>query len=296
MTATTISPSTIAKPNKKTESDDEFFCSKLPARVFDLLTCDSIDSFFIDLDHLHTYTSELPETWYQQSSSLVYSTDTTFLQKLDSALSPCTMLLVKSIQGRAFNRPLRALFDSGSDSSHIQQRVLPKGAGSSTMAKPKLIVGMTGTASISQEVELQDMLLPEFSQSLRISDPFKCYVMDNKSVYDIILGRDFLMTVGIDILHSTQEMKWLDTTLPFRNRDSIQDPFDLNTSLLETLSGDMEGLERPSILDAKYEAFNPHAICRKSYTLVSTTTRTTRRTFGGISTTVRWPTSNLSTT
>ena len=263
-TTTPTSCSTTITATTKTlrltsENDDESLFASLPARIFDLVTCDSINSFFIDLDHLYTYISEMPDIHYQKSK-IVCSTDTNFLLELDSALSPCTTLLVKSIQGHAFNQSLRALFDTGSDSSHIQQRVLPEEAGSSTMVEPKTIVGMTGTASISQEVELQDMLLPEFSQSRRISDPFKCYVMDNKSVYDIILGRDFLMTVGIDILNSTQEMQWLDNKLPFRDRFSIQDPFDLNTTTLEILSGDMEGLERSSILDAKYEAFDPHAI------------------------------------
>ncbi len=262
MTATLPSSTKVTVDKKTDRTDEEFLFGNLPARVYNLLTCDSIDSFFIDLDHLHSYMNDIPPKWYAKSSSLVYSTNTIFLIELDNALSPCTVLLVKTIDGQDFNYPLRALFDSGSDSSHIQRRALPEGAGSSAIAKPKAIVGMTGTAIISHEVELQDILLPEFSQSLRISDPFKCYVMDNKSVYDIILGRDFLMSVGIDILHSTQEMKWLDTRLPFRNRDSIQDPFDLNTSLLETLTGDMEGLERAYILDAKYEAFDPHAVAK----------------------------------
>ena len=70
---------------------------------------------------------------------------------------------------------------------------------------------MTGSATaVAEEVELQDMVLPEFNHTLRIIDTFRCYVMHNASVYDVILGHDFLMVLGIDVLYSTQEMKWLD--------------------------------------------------------------------------------------
>ena len=54
------------------------------------------------------------------------------------------------------------------------------------------------------------MILPKFSCTLCISDSFTCYVMDNDSAYDAILGHDFLMAVGIDVLHSSQESKWMD--------------------------------------------------------------------------------------
>ena len=116
---------------------------------------------------------------------------------------------------------------------------------------------MTGSAAVAEEVDLQDMVLPEFSCTLRINDTFRCYIMNNASIYDVILGRDFLMAVGIDVLHSTQEMKWMDLRLPFRRRDSLEDPFDLNIACLETLAADVDDLEPFSIMDAKYEAVDP---------------------------------------
>ena len=69
---------------------------------------------------------------------------------------------------------------------------------------------MTGSACITAEVDLQDMILPEFSHTLRISDSFSFYVMDNDSAYDAILGHDFLMAICIDVHHSSQDLKWMD--------------------------------------------------------------------------------------
>ena len=127
-----------------------------------------------------------------------------FSSVIDNILPPCTILLVNKIQGQPFNRPLRVLLDSGSDCSHIQKRVLPPGVEATSVNKA--IIGMTGSATVAEEVELQDMVLPEFSRTLCINDTFRCYVMNNASVYDVIFGRDFLMAVGIDVHHSTQEM------------------------------------------------------------------------------------------
>ena len=177
---------------------------------------------------------------------------------LNNILSPCTILLVNKIQGQAFNRPLRVLLDSGLDCSHIQKRVLPPGVEATSVNKAT--IGITGSATVAEELELQDMVLPEFSHTLRVNDTFRCYVMNNASVYDVILGRDFLMAVGIDVLHSAQEVKLMDIRLPFRRRDSLEDPFDLNTTCLETLAADVDDREPFSIMDAQYEAVNPRQV------------------------------------
>ena len=115
----------------------------------------------------------------------------------------------------------------------------------------KRIVGMMGSACITEEVDLQDMILPKFSRTLCISDSFTCYVMDNDSAYDAIMGRDFLIAISIDVLHSSQESKWMDIRLPLRRRYSIDDPFDLHTACLEVLSADVDELEPFSIMEAK---------------------------------------------
>ena len=174
---------------------------------------------------------------------------------IDSTLSPWSILIVNRLQDQPFQRPLRALFDPGSDCSHIQRRRLPTGLKTSQVMRN--VMGVTGSGKITEEVALEDMLLPEFSRTLRINDRFRCYIMDNTSSYDVILGRDFLCTVGIDVLNSTRQVDWLGHRIPFRRRDEQVDPFDLNTACMEMFASDMEDIEPASILDAKYEAVDP---------------------------------------
>jgi len=173
---------------------------------------------------------------------------------IDDALTPCTIMLVNRLQDQPFRRPLRVLMDSGSRCSVIKWSSLPIGTKTSEVSRA--IVGLTGSGQVTEEVALEDMILPEFSRTLRINDRFRCYVMDNNDIpYDVILGRDFLMSVGIDVLHSTQEVLWMGSKIPFRRRDEVIDPFDLNTLCFETLAADGDGIEpTSSILDAKYEA------------------------------------------
>ena len=148
------------------------------------------------------------------------------------------------IQGIVFNRPLVALLDTGSDQSHIQRRVLPPNVQPKNIQRP--IVGINGKGLITEEVLLKDMLFPEISRSLRINDTFPCNVMDTESSYDIILGRDFLTPVGLDIKNSTQEVVWMEQTHPFRLKDALTDPYTLYNECLDALASE--------ILEAKYDA------------------------------------------
>ena len=84
--------------------------------------------------------------------------------------------------------------------------------------------------------------------------------MDNDSTYNAIMGHDFLMAVSIDVLHSSQESKWMDIWLPFRRRDSIDDPLDLHTACLEVLAADVDELELFSNMEAKYDAIDPREV------------------------------------
>lgn len=171
-----------------------------------------------------------------------------YINYVDSSLAPWSILI--------------ALFDPGSDSSHIQRRVLPSRCQTSQVSRN--VLGVNGTGKITEEIALEDMLLPEFSRTLRINDRFFCYVMDNTSSFDVILGRDFLCIVGIDVLNSTQEVDWLTHRIPFRRRDEHIDPFDLHTACIDMLASETDGIEPTSaILDAKYEVVDPKDVAQQ---------------------------------
>ena len=89
-------------------------------------------------------------------------------------------------------------------------------AARNTSQVSRAIIGVTGSGRITEEVALEDMVLPEFSRTLRINNRFRCYIMDNEAVpYDVIFGRDLLISVGIDVLHSMKEVRWMGNRIPF---------------------------------------------------------------------------------
>jgi hypothetical protein len=57
---------------------------------------------------------------------------------------------------------------------------------------------MERVTTYNRSVELQCMLLPEFSRSKHIDRTFECVVTDHESKTYVILGNDFLIAVGID--------------------------------------------------------------------------------------------------
>ena len=82
--------------------------------------------------------------------------------------------------------------------------------------------------------------------------------------YDMIIGRDLLQFLAIDIQFSSQEVVWEHATMPFKDRDAtllesyhVEDP--------EGLLNDTERLKK--ILDAKYEPANLEQICSAQHQL-----------------------------
>jgi hypothetical protein len=72
-----------------------------------------------------------------------------------------------------------------------------------------------GTFTSPGFVYLTDIAFPEFTLTGRIRK-VKAYLFDAPNVrYDLIYGRNFLSSVGIDILCSTQSCTWLEQSIPF---------------------------------------------------------------------------------
>ena len=97
-----------------TQTQDDF------EELLERVSVHTVESFFLDLDFEYI-DIELHDLYHESSSVAKVTSLHQFSSIIDSTLSPCTMLLVNKIQGKAFNRPRKILFDSGSDCSHIQK-------------------------------------------------------------------------------------------------------------------------------------------------------------------------------
>ena len=83
---------------------------------------------------------------------------------------------------------------------------------------------MHTTSKLDRQVLLQHITLPEFSPTQRIDKPLSAYVFDKaNSPYDLIMGLDVLVPLGIDLSCSTQQVTWMQLVIPFRPRSYFDD-------------------------------------------------------------------------
>jgi hypothetical protein len=114
------------------------------------------------------------------------------------------LAIVKSIQKHHSLPPFQALFDSGSDTTFIHQQSLPPCANATIIAGKTGGQTLAGKLTTNRQVHLQEIILPEFSQSSRV-DGIKAYVFNSTCNYDIIFKRNFLRLIDMtqDFSHST---------------------------------------------------------------------------------------------
>ena len=69
--------------------------------------------------------------------------------------------------------------------------------------------------------------------------------------YDLIIGRDLMSEIGLDVLASNQTLTWDDAIIPWRNMDSkTTDAFFYDGKQMKPQEKELKKLK--NILDAKY--------------------------------------------
>ena len=143
--------------------------------------------------------------------------------KFSLSVHPIGMMLARSIQHKPSRCPLKVLFDSGSDLTFIHQRVLPVDT-ITKIVSPRRIKTLHGTATISQQVILHDISFPEFSPTQRVDKALNAFVYNQtESPYDVILGLDVLVPLGIEISCSTKTITWNDIKIPWKPKSYLDD-------------------------------------------------------------------------
>ena len=206
--------------------------------------------------------SESDEHLDQPSSGIVNDEINAFDK---ATLAPISIVIPRYIQGITALQPLRALFDSGSDASYIHYRCLPDEAIPQPLSHDIAVHGIAKTA-VKETVFLEDIMLPEFSSNRRIRARLRSYVLYGDMPYDLILGRDFLSPLNIDVLTGKGIITWDDLQVPFRSRTELIDPFQLDEVTLQALAAEPDinsHCEPRRILDAKYERVDPADVAKQ---------------------------------
>ena len=119
-------------------------------------------------------------------------------------LLPIALAVCGRIQGAPYGRSLLVLFDSGSTTTWMSRKALPKGISGYSVPS---VTGSTlaGTFTSKEQVCLNDLILPEFSDKKALHK-LGAKVFDADCRYDMILGRDALRAFGISLDFSSQTM------------------------------------------------------------------------------------------
>ena len=195
-------------------SDNYYFC----------LECDTDqdpESFLFDQDYQTEFEPELydpEEPEGPQDSPRAVDDDVD-----QSLLAPSTLAIARKLNDSHGRFLFKSLLDHGGSHVLVNRRALPKDVELFPLSTGQGFNTAAGGLSTTHYVYLHDLILPEFSYTRRVST-IKAFVFNNDSVfYDVIFGRSFLNSTGIDVCSSDLSCRWLDNKIPFHTPDFFKD-------------------------------------------------------------------------
>ena len=161
-------------------------------------------------------------------------------------LVPVTFGRLNLTKGKPKPTNIRILLDSGSTQTILCKHLAKK---LKTRKEPTTKwTTMAGTVKTGESAKVE-FSLPEFHPDKLIE--WRVHLTEKLGSYDMIIGRDILSEMGIDIHFSTHTCTWGHSTIPMRS-SSVK----IEQSYLVQESGPMKQATTrlKKILDAKYEA------------------------------------------
>ncbi len=126
-------------------------------------------------------------------------------------LTHVTIMVVDTISAVRSRKLLKVLLDSGSTTTLINKKCLPKNFKPCPISSSRKVNTLTGTYTSTEVVTMHNLRLPEFDKNRNV-DLQKALVFQSETCkYDVILGADFLTKTGIDVKYSTGTMEWFDS-------------------------------------------------------------------------------------
>jgi hypothetical protein len=132
-------------------------------------------------------------------------------------LTPVTIMVVDTISSVKPRILLKVLLDSGSTTTMINKKCLPRNCQTCKISKSRKICTLAGSYTSSEMVVLRNLRLPELDKNRNV-DQQKTLIFDADSCrYDVILGAVFSNKTRIDVKYSTGTIEWFDNELPLRD-------------------------------------------------------------------------------
>ena len=188
--------------------------------------------------------------------------------KLD--LSPVVYITADKIQHSLTTRALTVLLDSGSSHTMMKQSSLPHGT-TPTSTTPRRTTTTNGVFLTNTTITLSEVKFPEFGN--HCIHNITADVFDSPTCqYDVILGRDVLKFMGVQIDFREHTITWMGRTIPMKSRKQTSQ----KTSYMEQYYNHLESEEEEDyeliaelyaddivIMDRKYQAVSPEEVVQQ---------------------------------
>ena len=169
---------------------------------------------------------------------------------------PIAYIRFNASRGKPKPVTIRALLDSGGAESLVTSKVAKNLRIKTSNNKPKTWSTPAGELTTRAKVKSQ-FTIPELQERKMIEWDF--HVTESLGAYDMIIGRDIMEFLGIDIRFSDMTIKWDHYDMPFKDIDSdFLQSYHIRED--ELMSQESERISK--ILDAKYEKADLTEVCR----------------------------------
>ena len=173
----------------------------------------------------------------------------------DRDMRPLAFVRLNTRLGKPSPTTIRALLDSGASETLVASRFVSKLRVKDVNKKPTVWSTPAGELKTTQKVRAQ-FTIPELQEKRLIE--WDVHVVEDMGAYDMIIGRDILSFLGIDIQFSTRKVSWDGIDMPFKPVDATPETH----YHIEDAMAVNESTERiKQILDAKYEAADLEKVC-----------------------------------
>jgi hypothetical protein len=122
-------------------------------------------------------------------------------------LTPVTIMVADSIGAVRSRKLLKVLLDSGSTTTLINKKSLPKKCRPCQISQSRMVNTLAGSYQSSTMVVMRNLRLPELDKNRNVEQQKALMFESDTCRYDVILGADFLIKTRIDVKYSTDNIE-----------------------------------------------------------------------------------------
>jgi hypothetical protein len=130
-------------------------------------------------------------------------------------LTTVTIMVVDTISSVRSRRLLKILLDSGSTTTLVNKKCLPKKCRPCQISQSRMVNTLVGSYQSSAMVVMRSLRLPELDKNRNVEQQKALISESDTCKYDVILGADFLAETGIDVKYSIGTIEWFKMSCHF---------------------------------------------------------------------------------